>query len=113
VTEIQEGETVWNYRIVRRTCNDGAIYGMHEAYYNRHLTLQGWTENPYWTEQEPSDFTLTLDLLEGDFKRSKKKAGWALGYDGTDYLMTLGYMRQAVSKPVIDEEKELGKWDDD
>ena len=112
MTELQEGETVWNYRIIRHTCDDGFIYGMHEAYYNHHLALQGWTDNPYWTEQDSNDFTNTLDSLEADFKQNRKMAGWGLGYDGTDYLLTLGYMRHAIDKPIIDEEKELAKWDD-
>ena len=103
---------VWNYRIVRRQLNDGAIYGMHEAYYSESLALQGWTEAPYWTEQDQGDFALTIDRMEHEYKRDGTRPEWARFDDESDFLPTLKYMRQACSKGIIDEDKEMGKWDD-
>jgi len=36
----------WNYRIIRHETNDEVWYAVHEVYYDKDGTLNGWTEDP-------------------------------------------------------------------
>ena len=66
----------WNYRVYKRILDDGsASYGIHEAYYDEHIS-------------EPSGYTSRAVSVEGDSVADLSKA--------------LGQMIEALDKDVLE-----------
>jgi hypothetical protein len=66
----------WNYRVYKRILDDGsAWYGIHEAYYDKHIS-------------EPSGYTSRAVSVEGDSVADLSKA--------------LGQMIEALGKDVLE-----------
>tara|TARA_R110000787_G_scaffold47583_2_gene115047 strand:- start:113 stop:343 length:231 start_codon:yes stop_codon:yes gene_type:complete len=70
----------WNYRVYKRILDDdSAWYGIHAAYYDKHIN-------------EPSGYTVRAVSVEGDSVADLSKA--------------LGQMKEALGKDVLEYAKE-------
>jgi hypothetical protein len=71
----------WNHRIIRTKYESGDVFRIHEVYYAKDGTIEGWTENPVLPQGE-STSELRADIL---------------------------YFMSAFQKPVLEESLENGK----
>lgn len=96
---------IWNYRIIRRPLNDGAVYGLVEVYYKNDEPI-GWSESSYWIEQDPSFFKERIEeYMGGDADPGE----WADEYLDSELMDVLRRMKRACEMPVLDEDKMLGE----
>ena len=100
----------WRFIIVKRMNDDGPLYGLHEGYFTKDLVLQAWTDNPYWTEESPSDFYPALDKIEKRYKETGQMPDWAMGWADDELLTVLEHMRKAVKEHPLDEEEQMRAW---